>query len=258
VTSRATARSTRRTSPGRLGADYWYRDGGKNANFDNPAFRESWEYKHSLIFDDRSQFPWKEALAQNLRLYPQGVFLQGQVAMLISASSFLRFVQDTKQYPHSFVTTFAFLPAPAGVEHPYNPGGLTNSGSLTNWVMMSPRTKAKDLAWSFMTFWLTTGAASMLRAGKIPSILEGQNLDEITAGILGPQREQLFDVDAFRKVVLAREERYFVDTITAGAAAIRSLVQAQTDRYLLGEISIDELVATIQSQANAAIQAEPS
>lgn len=232
----------------KLGPNYWYTDGGKSANFDNPAFKQSWEYMHTLIFDDKSEFPWKDVLAQNLRAYPQNTFLTQQVATMVSAPWMLRYVNDTKQYPHSWVTTFAPLPAPDGVANPYNPG------SLDNWILLSPNTKAKDAGWGFIAYWLTGGAKYMLKGGKVPAVLQGQNLDDITAGILGPNRDQLFDVAAFKKYGLPTNARYVIDTITTGSAEIQKDVQAQTDRYFIGEITIDQLISTVQQQANAAIQ----
>lgn len=42
-------------------------------------------------------------------------------------------------------------------------------------------------------------------------------------------------------------------TITTAAAEIRQIAQSQTDRYLIGELSLDAVVQTVKQQADAAI-----
>ncbi|HLH73941.1 MAG TPA: extracellular solute-binding protein, partial [Chloroflexota bacterium] len=49
-----------------LGPDYWYKNGGTESNFDNPAWKTSLELHRSMI-DEKSAFPWTQVLAQNLK-----------------------------------------------------------------------------------------------------------------------------------------------------------------------------------------------
>lgn len=230
-----------------LGPNRWYKPDGKSANFDHPAFRNYWELNHALIFDDKSELPWKDMLAENLRVYAQNPLMQGRVASWPTANWSLRYVRDTQNYPHDWITTFVPYPLPAGTTKPFNRGGFVN------WSHLAP-TKNVDLGWTFLTYWLTDGNDFMYRAGKIPAILEGQSVDKMTTGLLGPEANKLFDVDAFKKVVLGPANPYFIDTVTTGSTEIQQIEQDLTDLYFIGELTIDQLIARLQDQANAAIR----
>jgi multiple sugar transport system substrate-binding protein len=229
-----------------LGANYWYANGGRTSNFANPAFRTNWQL-HRQMITDRSAFPWQQVLAQNLRYSPQSVFLTGQVAMMDTNPFALRYLADATRYPHTFVTTFAPEPSVRAGSSGYN------TGALSDLVSISSRSKYRGAAWTFARYWLTTGARYMLQGGKIPALPGALDEDTIAAGMLGPDRARLFDVAAFKRVVLNRSVRLSAQTITTAAAEIRSIVQSQTDRYLIGEVGLDATVEAVKQQADAAI-----
>jgi multiple sugar transport system substrate-binding protein len=230
----------------RLGANYWYKNGGGASNFDNPAFRTDWQLHRQMIVD-RHALPWQQVLAQNLRYSPQSVFLSGQVAMMDTNPFALRYLADTVRYPHDFVTTFAPEPSPKAGTPGYD------TGTLGDLVSISSKSKYQAAAWTFVKFWLTTGARHMLRGGKIPALPGALDDDTIASGVLGPDRARLFDVAAFKRVVLDRSVRLSAQTTTTAAAEIRQIVQSQTDRHYLGELSLDALVQAVKQQADAAI-----
>ena len=233
-----TARST-------LGPDYWYKEGGTESNFEDPAFSENLT-RHKTLIDEGTAFPWTDVLAQDLRAYAQTPFLIEQNALWITSSFSLRYVADKEEYPHEFVTTFAPYPVPAGVESPWNPGGINN------WILMNDGIENPDVAWSLIQFWLKEGAAYMLPAGKIPAF-PGTSEDAIVEGILGPDRDELYDVEAYRAAVFAPDTKLVTDTITTGSAEIATIVQATSDQFLIGELSIEEWVTDTTAQANEAI-----
>jgi hypothetical protein len=94
----------------------------------------------------------------------------------------------------------------------------------------------------------------MLRAGKIPAY-PGTDSKVIVEGILGPDREELYDVAAYEQFVIQGQAKLITDTITKGAAEITQIIQGLTDRYLIGEIGIDEWVTEAKTQSDAAIAA---
>lgn len=228
-----------------LGADYWYKDGGKESNFDNPAFRESIQLHRDMI-DDGTAFPWTDVLAQNLKAYAQTPFLTEQTILWNNSSYSLRFVGDKQQYPHDFVTTFAPTPVPAGLKDPFNEGGINN------WIQMKQGIEHADEAWTFIRFWLVDGAKYMLKAGKVPAF-PGTDEQTVVEGILGPDRDKLYDVEAYKKVVFDPSIRLVTDTITTASAEISTIVDGLTDRCLIGEISVDDWVTETTKQADAAI-----
>lgn len=228
-----------------LGPNYWYTEDGTESNFDHPAFRESLELHRSMI-DEGSAFPWVDVLAQDLRAYAQGPFLIEQNATWNTSSFSLRYVNDMEEFPHDFVTSFASLPVPEGVDDPYN------TGSINNWMLINGTTEKQEAAWTFMQFWMKEGAQYMLKGGKIPA-LPGTSEDVIIEGILGPNREELYDVESYRDVVFDPDTRLFTDTITTAGAQVAQIYQQVSDRYLIGEIEIDEAIEEMKTQADAAI-----
>ncbi|HVL22724.1 MAG TPA: extracellular solute-binding protein [Thermomicrobiales bacterium] len=228
-----------------LGPDYWYKEGATESNFDDPAFRENIQ-RHRDMIDNGTAFPWTDVLAQNLRAYAQTPFLTEQTMLWLNSSYSLRFISDKEQYPHEFVTTFAPSPVPAGVDNPWNGGGINN------WLQMKEGTANPDAAWTLIRFWLVEGAQYMLKAGKIPAF-PGTDENTVVEGILGPDREELYDVEAYRTVVFDPGIRLVTDTITTGSAEIAKIVEGLSDRCLIGEIEVDEWVSEAKSQADAAI-----
>jgi multiple sugar transport system substrate-binding protein len=231
----------------KLGPNYWYTADATASNFDNPAFRESVQLHRDMI-DAGSAFPWTDVLAQNLKAYAQTPFLTEQTMLWVNSSYSLRFIGDKEQYPHDFVTTFAPLPVPADATDPWNGGGINN------WIMAKEGTPNLDAAWTFIRFWLVDGAKYMLKAGKVPAF-PGTDEDTVIEGILGPDRDTLYDVEAYRKVVFADDIRLVTDSITTAGAEIQTIVDGLSDRLFIGEISVDEWVTEAKTQADAAIAA---
>lgn len=230
------------TAPLTLGPNAWYKEGGTESNFDHPAFAETYG-RHRDMIDEGIAFPWTDVLAQNLRAYAQTPFLTEQAHLWVNSAWSLRYVNDKEQYPHDFVTTFAPLPKLPGVENQYNGQGINN------WALMGANTQHPDEAWAFIRYWLTDGAEYMLKGGKIPAYL---TIDEETVvnGLLGPDAQELYDVETFRSVIFDPEIRYFTDTITTGAAEISSVLTGLEDQLLIGEITVDEFITDLKAQAD--------
>ncbi len=92
----------------------------------------------------------------------------------------------------------------------------------------------------------------MLPAGKIPAF-PGTDETAVVEGILGPDREELYDVAAYQSVVLAPDIKLVTDTITTGSAEIQQIAQGTSDRYLIGELTIEEWVTETKTQADEVI-----
>jgi multiple sugar transport system substrate-binding protein len=233
------------TARATLGPDFWYKEGGTESNFDAPEFSATLE-RHKSMIDAGTAFPWTDVLAQDLRAYAQTPFLIEQNALWFTSSFSLRYVADKEEYPHDFVTTFAPYPAPAAGADFWNPG------SINNWIQMKSDTANPDAAWSLIQFWLKEGAVYMLPAGKIPAY-PGTDEAVVVEGILGPDREELYDVAAYQNVVFGQDQPLVTDTITTGSAEISQIVQGNTDRFLIGELSLDEWVTETKTASDEAI-----
>jgi multiple sugar transport system substrate-binding protein len=228
-----------------LGPNRWYKEGATESNFDDPAFRQNLELHGSMI-EDGSAFPWTDVLARNLRVYQQNLFLTGQVALWPSGSWVLRYVNDLEEFPHDFVTTFASVPVPADATDPWDLGTIDNN------ILINPTSENQDAAWEFLRFRLVDGAYTYLKAGKEPAF-PGTPVEDVVAGILGENREELYNVEAYRALISPTDVRIPTDTITVASAQIQQIYQQEADRYLIGEISLDEALTSIKEQADEAI-----
>lgn len=228
-----------------IGSNYWYKEGATESNFDHPAFRDSWE-THRTMIDEGSAFPWTDVLARNLRVYQQNLFLTEQIGLWPSQYFVLRYINDTEEFPHDFITTFLPLPEPAGADPVYN------TGVTGNWITMNPATEYPDAVWQFINFRLTDGAQYYLTSGKQPAF-PGTDEDTVTAGLLGENAEERYNVEAFRQVTFDPDLILVSDSITVAAAEVEQILQQQTDQYLIGEIDLDTCVTEVKSQADEAI-----
>jgi multiple sugar transport system substrate-binding protein len=228
-----------------LGPNRWFKGEGAESNFDDPAFRESLELHRGMI-DEGSAFPWTDVLARNLRVYQQNIFLTEQCGLWISSSFVLRYVNDLEEFPHDFITTFGPVPVPVGVEDPWT------AGTLGNEIMINPTTQNPDAAWEFLRFRLVEGAYTYLKSGKQPAF-PGTAIDDVVAGILGPDRDTLYDVAAYRTAISQPDMRIPTDTITIASAQIDQIRQQLSDQYLIGEIDIDTCLTDMKQQADEAI-----
>lgn len=229
-----------------LGGNAAYKDGGRKSNFDHPAWREQVQL-HVDMIEDKSAFPHTEVLAQKLDVYQQSVFLTGQYALWVSAPWVLRYVNDTEEYPHDFVTTFAPLPAPVQGKPFFTPTTFSSD------LQISPDSKYQEAAWTFVRFNVAEGAKHMIQSGRVP-VIEGTPDELIEDGLLGPDKEKLYDVETFRKVFFEQKFNTSVPTIQTAATEIAEIQRKHTDQVLLGQISVDDWVSKMKSDADAAIK----
>lgn len=229
-----------------LGPNRWYKNGGAESNFDHPAFRETLEL-HRTMIDAGNAFPWADVLARNLRVYQQNLFLTEQIGLWSSSSFVLRYINDLEEFPHDFVTTFTAVPPPVDAQDPWTPGTIDNN------ILINPTSEYQDAAWEFLRFRLIDGAYTYLKSGKQPAF-PGTPVEDVVAGILGPDREELYNVEAYQRVISQPDMRIPTDTVTTAGAQIEMIYQSLSDRYLIGEIEIDECISEMKSRADAAIK----
>lgn len=230
-----------------LGRNFWYKNDGKESNFDHPAFRESMQLRLDMQ-KEKSAFPWSEVLAQKLEIYQQSVYLTGKFGLWVTDTFNLRYISDLKEYPHDFKTRCMPMPEIPGSEN-------WNTGSLGNHIMISSKSKNQDLAWEFVKFYLTDGAQPMVRSGRIP-LIPGLDEQTVVNELLGPDRDKIYNVDSFKKVLFNKETKIPVDSILTGAVGITKAIQTHRDQLFLGEINIDQWAERLKKDADAAIAAD--
>jgi multiple sugar transport system substrate-binding protein len=229
-----------------LGANRWYNSDATASNFDDPAFRLTWETHRGMI-DEGSSYPWTDVLARDLKVYQQGIYLTEQAALWVTSSFVLRYVNDLEEFPHDFVTVFGPVPTPTDATDPWTLGTIGND------ILINPKSANIDAAWALLRFRLIDGADHYLKAGKMAAY-PGQSIDEIVAGILGPDRETLYDVASYQTALTAADvARIPTDSVTVASAQIQQIVDQTVDQYLIAEITIDETIEQVRTQADDAI-----
>lgn len=230
-----------------LGSNYLYKSDSQESSYGDPIFEESYQLYYDMMFEDGSAFPYSEVLARKMEVYAQDLFLTQEVAMMLSAPWHLRYIQDTEEYPHDWITTFAPLPVPEKGKDYYN------TGTLGNYIMMNSKSEHKEEAWELMEYWLTDGSIYIIPAGKMP-VWKDVDEEEVVSGLLGENAEKLFDVEAFKRVALDPDIKFALDTETIAAPEIDQIIKEETDKLYLEEQTVQEMVNAVKERADKAIK----
>jgi len=230
----------------KIGPDFTYKAGGRESNFDDPAFRENFQLRLDMMAE-KSAVPMSEIVAQKWDAFAQTPFLTGKVAMWISQPFVLRYIKDTKEYPHDFQTVLLPLPAPQKGVRFWNTGGYGDNVAITK------KSAHQEAAFTLLQFWLGEGAARMVPGGRLPS-LPGGDTAALAADLGGPDAAKLFDERSLVTNLLTSDARIPVDTIQTAHAEISTIVNGLNQRLLLGSISLDEWARTAKEQCDAAIK----
>jgi multiple sugar transport system substrate-binding protein len=229
-----------------LGGNAIYKPSGTESNFDHPAWRQEIQL-HVDMIKEKSAFPQTEILARKLDVYQQNAFLTGQSAMWLSQPFSLRYVNDAKNYPHTFKTTFAPYPVPVKGQPAWNPGGLDNYLSIT------AKSKNQAAAWTFLRWIVGEGAQHMIAGGRVP-VIGAVSPEVITDKLLGQDPAARYDVESFRRVYFNDSIKVPVATTHAGASQIATERTKLTNQVLIGDMTVDAWVTQMKSRADAAIK----
>ncbi|HEX3815104.1 MAG TPA: extracellular solute-binding protein, partial [Mycobacteriales bacterium] len=229
-----------------LGPNDTYKAGGKASNYDDPVFSTSMQLNVDMI-KDRSALPETQILAQKLQVYPQSVFLTGKVGMLINTAYLLRYINDTKNYPHDFKTLIKPVPVPAKNKKYWD------LGAYGDFLAITKRSKNQDAAWTLIKWWMTEGAQYMVQGGRLPS-MAGMPQDAIMSALLGQDAAKLYDVDSATATILAPGKKIPLDTITTAAAEMSTITTSLNQQCLLGKMSVADWAKQSKQQCDAAIK----
>lgn len=233
-----------------LGPNGFLTPDGTQANFSNPLFRQSIELRRAMQYDDKSEVPYVDVVAQNLSDATE--YLKGRVAMIYTGTWRLRNINDPAQTPN-FKTTFL----PVFSMQP-NQQRLYNEGSAGDWAMITRDTRHPEAAWQFIKYWATVGSDPMVaKGGKIPAWTSYPS-EKVVEVLLGKNPEQRFDVDAFRRVVL--EAPLFSYQPTNDVAReiyndMRNVLKEEVELLFVGRQNLDRTIEQMNSRTNALVRA---
>ncbi len=229
-----------------IGPDFYYKEGGKESNFDSEEFRYTTKTKE--LMDLGYSMSFEEIFSRQLSSYCHSAFLNEEVAMMPAASWMIRYVLDKENYPHDFKTAFvAFPTTEKGVANDYQ-------ATLGNYISICNNTKNKEAAWEFVKFWITDGSEYMLTGGKIP-VWTQVNEDLAAQKILGSEAEKMFNVQSYKDVVFNKDIKYIVDTVTTGLPEITQIYKEESELYFLDSISEEEYFKNLKERSDEVINA---
>ncbi len=229
-----------------LGQDFLYKNGGTESNYDHPAFAKGAQLRVDMI-GEKSAIPMTEILAQKLQVYSQAPFLTGKVGMLINQPFLLRYITDTKEFPHDFRTTLKPLPvAEKGKEY-------WNSGQYGDHVAITKSSQHAEAAWTLIKWWATEGGQYMVRGGRYPILRENLDVDSMVKSTVGPEGERLFDVESVRTALFDETVKVPIDTIQTAAVEMTTIMSALDQQVYMGKISVAKWASEAKRRCDAAI-----
>ena len=229
-----------------LGTDFLYKNGGKESNYDHPLFAKGAQLRVDMI-GEKSAIPMTEILAQKLQVYTQTPFLTGKVGMLINQPFLLRYITDTKEYPHDFRTTLKPLPVPEkGKEY-------WNSGQYGDHVSITKDSANQEAAWTLIKWWATEGGQYMVKGGRYPILQEGLDIDSMVETTVGPEGDRLFDVASVKSALFDETVKIPIDTIQTAAVEMTTIMASLDQQVYMGKLSVAEWAQQAKRRCDAAI-----
>lgn len=236
-----------RLAPATLGGDYLYKEGAAESNFDDPIFRADLELILAME-DENSIFSQERISAEGIGGYRQNYFMDGSFAMYLDGTTAMRYIRNTEEYPHDFRTTFRPYPAPTAGASYYNPGVRGDD------VQISSKSSYQAAAWAFVKFWMNEGAPLMAPSGKVSPYQFENPTDELFEKLFGPDPDELFDVDAFKETYFTDEPPLSVRSVTTAFTEVQEIKNEKEGLIRLGDLDLDEGLAQMKEEADAAIE----
>ena len=231
---------------GLLGDNAWYKS-ETESNLDHPAFKRSLEFKYNLENVEKVQFPYTEFKAS--KILAEELFVQERVAMTVGSNSLTRFIKNLEDYPHDFRTTVAPLPKlDEDQEINYNRGLYPFS-----YLAINEKSREKEAAWTFVKWLATEGSIGLAKVGHIPSWTKTDK-DALADEMLGPDAEDIMDVDAFKNVLLDYDSPAYKDTILNAYPQINAAIQGEAEKYLFDQVTLDEAIQNMKNTADTELQ----
>ena len=224
------------------GNNYLYKSETESA-FDDPCFLNEMKMHYRMEVEDETMINRLEVKLTNLDVPTE--FANERIAM-VWANYHLRDMKDLEKYPHDFRISFAPVPMDDDQEFLYSTG-------VREWIAISPSCQYPDEAWEFLMYYATEGFYPMCKSGRIPAWRKA-DVSLALSNYLGDNVEELFDTDAFDRIVMNNPyNRSIVDSITVAQSEITTLMGEAYEAVMLGEMSAEDALAQLKADADKAI-----
>mgnify|MGYP005838040387 CR=1 FL=1 len=223
------------------GGDFAYKD-KCTTNYDHPLWLKSISARYLLQYVDKIEVTMPEYKAGKLVL--QNEFYQGRAAMMLGGAWLLRYIKDLQALPRDWLTTFAPIPYFPDHPRPYRTGEVSESAALAK------SSKDKQAAWEFLKWFCTEGYLHMNKHGRL-ALWKGLSADQKANAFLeGFDAARYMDVDAFKRVVLAAEKDFPIQTITTGAAELGALMDEEVGKLLSDAQKPEQTAANLKKRGD--------
>jgi len=145
-----------------IGDNYYYRNGGTESNFDDPAFVEIAQLIQDMMWVDGTTITHTDTATQQLTV--ESVFLGEKTAMSLGVWC-IRSIKDLEKYPHDFETAYLPIPHPDNMEAaPYAVG----DNAVGDYICISSDTKYMEEALEFVLWYTRGGMCEGTPYGRVP------------------------------------------------------------------------------------------
>lgn len=234
------------------GRNPYYGDDGLS-RFGDPIMKKGMEIRYQADNVEKIWFPLSKYRSDNIQT--QMVYMAGQSASAITPNM-IRFIRDKENYPIDWVNYFAPWPVMekgqtnymAGVS-PYSHVGISVNSSKKDW----------EAIWAFTKFYATYGSRYLIVAGH-QSTWKYTDTSDLVDLVFGSEEnaKQLIDVDSFQRVVVNYKNPAFYEDIITAYPDVNKAATTYTMDIAHDQCSIDEGMARMQADADAAIKLELS
>lgn len=225
-------------SSAKKGSKIFNEDG--SLTFNNPEFAKFMQFRYELENEDKASVPLADMKALNMNYTDQ--FFNGKTAMLPMMTYMLNLMVNEK-YEHNFETTFARIPLWEKEDEHYTPVAATL-------FCIAKTTEHPQEAFDFLKFWCTEGVEIK---GMTIANQKGVDKFECAERMVGDGAEHV-DMEALNAVL--NDEKWvdsYEEYIPVYQSEIESILMEESDKYLLGSQSLEDMVNNLMKRGNAVI-----
>lgn len=210
-------------------------------NFDDVNLKYWLEFRLNME-KDGSLLPYSEVKATNATYRDQ--FFNQKAAMIPIGTWMIQEIGDNSKFPHEFKTVFAPLPK-------FRDGREGSTYVEAHYYSISKNSKKPKEAYEFIRFYTTKGME--IKKNSISAVKNIDKMEYIKAMMVGD--EKYYDMESLEKVV--NNEKFFGNANTIAPTyqkEIANIVVEETEKYYLGESTLDDAIKGMKNRANQVIE----
>jgi multiple sugar transport system substrate-binding protein len=216
-----------------------YKEDG-TSNFDAPEFAESLKFFKELTSVHKVQPSWLDYANQKIAW---NEFVNGKIGMQYFGTWFFNILNDTDTYPRDFEYGV--------VQPPANPGGENNIVT-TGGIGINTNAKNVDEAYEYLKF---VSERYYEFANVIPARVDMDDKIDVILQEMADKSNGSVSLSEIREAMFAENLGATYEKIVGVAAAqYKEIIKSEAERYLVGEIDLEQAIKNIKEKADEAIK----